>query len=204
MGRAKEHERGGWKHEGAPELWIMGECDDKMKSSDTQAIMLMNSFRIHHRLIGMRATEWWHFLEHRQLQIEQAASHLTSAVWGPALRLKVRMGNILRWPIVNNDGIECRRRGSVRVQMLSLKLPGRTRSSTCLLTMMLDDGTKPRTKCTSGHTFYTKRKKRKKEKTAVTWWSACFASSNLQKHAVGENVVNRPLRVVVLIFHAWC
>lgn len=44
----------GLEARGAPELWIMRERDNKMKSSDTQAIMLMTSFRIHHRLIGMR------------------------------------------------------------------------------------------------------------------------------------------------------
>lgn len=29
IGRAKEHERGGWTHEGAPWLWIMRARDNK-------------------------------------------------------------------------------------------------------------------------------------------------------------------------------
>lgn len=53
--------KGARKHEGVPELWIMRECDNEMKSSDSQAIMLMSSFHIHSRLIGMWRREGWRF-----------------------------------------------------------------------------------------------------------------------------------------------
>lgn len=58
--------RGTWKRdrrlERVPRLRIILEHDNEIKSSDTQAIMLMKSLCIHHRLIGMRPRERWHFL----------------------------------------------------------------------------------------------------------------------------------------------
>lgn len=52
----------GRKNEGVPVLWIMRACDNEIKSSDSQVIMLTSSFRIHPRLNGMWRREVWHFL----------------------------------------------------------------------------------------------------------------------------------------------